>query len=255
MAPGILRLLQNETMPFYPYCEGGINERHYLNTKEDIDQTCPVITKEPLFKLQGECNFGESTGFTLFFFVDSTNRQSLLAIPLVSQWFHYTLQDCKDEGGMGSRIICIPNHPSPREISLHNSISDPILQATINSSTTSIARQQTSTMNGSGFYHLPFLHPRRASLVHILGVSRVPCVIVVRNSDGRIVTRYGWEAIERDGGKMKLWAQSELMEQKKKCDKDNDDESSSRFQSDVIKAWIEGKSGLPFWWHLLTWIL
>jgi hypothetical protein len=63
-------------------------------------------------------------GFTLFFFVDATNIQSLNAISKVSYWFHVVLsnrqQEVGNEGRVGttnnSRVICITNHPSVEEL-------------------------------------------------------------------------------------------------------------------------------------------
>lgn len=234
-APGILRLLP-ETLPFYPYRENLDTGRHRTNLHrrkqhypDEEDNAVDVDPNAPLHR--------SSSGFTLFFFVDSTNRQSLIAIPLVSQWFHHTLSE--------STVICTPNHPVQRQISLRDATSDPIIQSSINSSITPAAKQHVSMLSNTGFYHLPFLHPKRLPLLHLLGATRVPCVIVVSNDTGRIVTRYGWEAIEREV----------RSKDKKDGDVGNEIGSNSCFQSHIVNEWMKGNSGLPFWWHLLSWIL
>eukprot|EP00579_Thalassiosira_antarctica_P014112 CAMPEP_0201948778 /NCGR_PEP_ID=MMETSP0903-20130614/55639_1 /ASSEMBLY_ACC=CAM_ASM_000552 /TAXON_ID=420261 /ORGANISM="Thalassiosira antarctica, Strain CCMP982" /LENGTH=290 /DNA_ID=CAMNT_0048491973 /DNA_START=54 /DNA_END=922 /DNA_ORIENTATION=+ len=272
-APGILRLLP-ETLPFYTYYEYlRNNKQRRLQTikQQDLDvesvqlnatdadvadnnEIMRIIFKGdhqadmiPNAPLHWTCDekkilLKKAAGFTLFFFVDSTNRQSLLAMPLVSQWFHHALNDDRDESS-GNRVICIPNHPGPKEINLRNSNSDPIIQATINSSITSAAKQQILAMLiNTGFYHLPFLHPTRLSLLHLLGATRVPCVIVVSNDTGRIVTRYGWEGIKREMGTLEQWIESNSIENKScygdKLDRvDTDEGSTPHFESQVVKEW------------------
>jgi len=279
-APGLLRLLP-ETLPFYSYdscqkqkngCHLRTNSRRRRDSYQgrvpsnaedlaDRDEI-NVIPIHPLQNIKscGQNSTENGAEFTLFFFVDSTNRQSLLAMPKVSCWFHNVLEDGRDESTGNNRVICIPNHPSPNEISFRDSNSDPIIQASINSSVTSIAKQQIMPMlRGSGFYHLPYLHARRLPLLHLLGATRVPSIIVVSNDTGRIVTRYGWEAIDRDGSKLDQWMDRIWIENKKadgdKLSQEKGEDFTSHFESLVVKEWSNGKSGLPFWWHLLSWII
>ena len=193
--------------------------------------------------------------FTLFFFADSTNRQSLLAIPIVSKWFHYSLHkkgitihkdgdDGISYGCSGNKIICVPNHPS----------------------TSSATEESSPMLHHTGFYQLPFHHSTRLPLLHMLGATRVPSLIVVRNDTGRIVTRYGWEAVEREGGAgclLENWLQSNHFENKKfdgelyndegECD-DNEGTELKFFESQIVHAWRNGESGLPLWWRTLSWI-
>ena len=78
-APGLLRALP-ETLPFYPYCKTNstplrLNKK--ANKQKDIDAELndgedTIIANKPLYS-------ANELGFTLFFFVDSTNRQSLHA--------------------------------------------------------------------------------------------------------------------------------------------------------------------------------
>ena len=267
-APGILRLLP-PTLPFYPYRpvhdtnrrvrEGKKRQRH----DHDAEKARAIEGGEggeSSFVLdQPLCGAGIATatdaGFTLFFFVDSTNRQSLRAIPSVSRWFHHALSG--REGG-NNRIVCIPNQPSPGEINLRDSHSDPLVQASVNSSMA--PRQQSHSMlSDTGFYHLPFLDPKRLPLLHLLGATRVPCVIVVGNGNGRIVTRYGWEAIQREENKLEQWIESSWVENKKHdggvgCDDDGVGEGSMHcFDSMVVRDWSNGKSGMPWWFALAFW--
>ena len=260
-APGVLRALP-ETLPFYPY--GRTNSKPLRLNKvakkqKDIDAELNdgsdiIIANKPL--PLDDIDYG----FTLFFFVDSTNRQSLSAIPKVSQWFYYAMNDDGDGSGDGyynnnSRVICIPNNSCPNEINLSNTTSDPIMQANINSSlTSSVSKQQQGMdmLQKSGFYHLPFLHPKRIPLLHLLGANRVPSIIVVSNRTGRIITRYGWEAIEREVCKLDQYIESNWIENKKDID---EDPISNHFESMVVQAWGNGKSGLPLWWTLFGWIM
>ena len=256
--PGILRLLP-ETLPFYPYSQSTgdplrlLKKRGRKQEQEDAESTdhSNGITNRPLQSISGD---NDSSTYTLFFFVDSTNRQSLLAIPKVSQWFHYALDDGEDEYNnhqSENRVICIPNHASPNEINLSNSTSDPIMQATINSSlSSSVSKQQMSMLLNTGFYHLPFLHPKRVPLLNLLGANRVPSIIVVSNRTGRVITRYGWEAIERECTKLEEYIGSKWNESKKDTHED-----TTTFESHVVNYWSEGKSGLPLWWSLLSWIM
>lgn len=172
----------------------------------------------------------QENSFTLFIFVDCTNRQSMIAISVVSRWFHYALNE-QGERDHCNRIICIPNQ--------------------------STKINNTSILSNSGFYELLFDHPSRLSLVHLLNATRVPSMIVVQNSTGRIVTRYGWEAVEReglDGGILDTWIERNVLEAKKGSDDDINDNHLG-FESQVVIEWKKGHSGLPFWWQFVSWIL
>jgi hypothetical protein len=98
-------------------------------------------------------------------------------------------------------------------------------------------------------------------LLHLLGVTRVPSIIVVSNATGRVVTRYGWEAIEREGGPgglLERWIDMSRLARKKDDDDDHDETSNlsmNCFESKVLSDWKCGKSGLPLWWHVLSFIL
>ena len=48
----------------------------------------------------------------------------------------------------------------------------------------------------TGFSVLPWDHPNRSSLLSVLGITQVPMVIVVSNSDGRRITEHGMAVIE-----------------------------------------------------------
>ena len=261
-APGLLRALP-ETLPFYPYCRTNSKPLR-LNKKakkqKDIDAELndgvnTIVANKPL--PLDDIDYG----FTLFFFVDSTNRQSLHAIPKVSQWFYHAMSDDGDCSGNeyyynnNSRVICIPNNTSPHEIDMSSNTSDPIMHANINSSLTSTVSKQRQGMvmlQKTGFYHLPFLHPKRLTLLHLVGANRVPSIIVVSNQTGKIITRYGWEAIEQEVGKLDQYIESNWIENKKEK---GEDPISNNFESQVVQAWVEGKSGLPRWWTLFGWIL
>lgn len=228
-----------------------------------------MIPNAPLhYNLIGLNNSSTGASFTLFFFVDSTNRQSLSAIPIVSFWFRHALYNNDDIDGNENRIICIPNHPSQYEINIRDSSSDPTILAIINNSSTVPSATRHSQMLlhpmllNTGFYHLPFHHPQRLPLLHLLNATRVPSVIVVHNSTGRIVTQYGWEAVEREyWGGLKQWADCNkkwIENQNLDAHEENNDDVrclACRFESLVIKDWCMGRSGLPFHWHVLSWIL
>jgi len=291
-APGLLRLLP-DSLPLYTYNYEWNNilgrlrhltarKRHKVDEEKNAQQNSinanvdeaegdrsmrfrqgEVIPNAPLLHITSIENPNRTNeGLTLFFFVDSTNRQSMLAIPLVSQWFNYALNEDGSGTTNGNQVICVPNHPSPHEINIRNSSSDAIAQANINSSSvTSAAKPQIiSMLQDTGFYHLPFLHPKRLALLHLLGATRVPCVIVVSNDNGRIVTRYGWEAIEREISSLEQWIERDWIKNKKG---DGDEDGSAykdegckpHFESQVVEEWRKGNSGLPMWWHLLSWIL
>ena len=78
-APGVLRALP-ETLPFYPYCRTNskpLRLKKKAKKQKDIDAELDdgsdtIIANKPL-------HAANELGFTLFFFVDSTNRQSLHA--------------------------------------------------------------------------------------------------------------------------------------------------------------------------------
>lgn len=48
----------------------------------------------------------------------------------------------------------------------------------------------------TGFSVMPWDHPNRSSLLSVLGITQVPMVIVVSNSNGRRITEYGMTVIE-----------------------------------------------------------
>ena len=83
----------------------------------------------------------------------------------------------------------------------------------------------------------------------------MPSVVVVGNADGRIVTRHGWEAIGRELGGLEEWIDRDSLESKKCDGGDEGGSSGRRFESDVVGEWGNGNSGLPLYWHLLSWIL
>ena len=188
-APGILRLLP-ECLPFYPYKTAQNKHQWRCRQRRSLDKTmlslvngdyqAGVIPNAPLRRAcDDEALLRLNGGFTLFFLVDSTNRQSLSALPIVSQWCHHAL----NHGG-NDTCVCIPNHPVTANENDLCHFSDSNLPT---------AKEQVSHMlSNTGFYHLHFSHPKRIFLLKILGVTRVPCVVVVSNADGRIVTRYGW---------------------------------------------------------------
>lgn len=296
--PGILTVLP-ETLTYYPYGEKNhVGSRKLLvrklrdetarqtsaDTKKDNDGTTftedTANTNQPRgitieefgcktkiipnksLNLTNANNIINKQGFTLFFFVDSSNRQSLTAIPVVSKWFNYALSRRVCNGGNvveGSRVICIPNQQSSHEINLHNSNTDSILQASINASSitsgsSTKGQAVVALLQDTGFYHLPFLHPSRRPLLHLLGATRVPSVIVVSNATGRIVTRYGWEAIEREGGPgglLERWIDASWVANKR----DDLSNEVNCFESEIVNQWNEGKSGLPCWWNFVSFIL
>ena len=212
-------------------------------------------------------------GFTLFFFVDATNIQSLNAITKVSTWFHvvFNRQQEGDDERVGttndSRVICITNHPSVGEIEDNNIIDQEedtmTIRHNIHTSSTVIPSCCCCPMLiNSGFFHIPFHNNKRQALLHLLGVTRVPTIVVVNNNDGRIVTRYGWEAIEREYHILENWiVECDLISGRNKKDDDDDDGCSGRdgevrrFESNVVLEWVKGNSGLPLSWHLLSWII
>ncbi len=279
--PGILTVLP-ETLTYYPYRDDDGGERQNLHKRrgrkrqndseqiiaiEEFGCQTELIPDKSLGLISADKAINNKSGFTLFFFCDSNNRQSLNSIPIISKWCYYALNcgdsDTKNNGnGDGipsdtSRVIFIPNQPSPHEINVHSSTIDPISQASINATSTTGSATRghvLSILKGTGFYHLPFLHKSRLPLLHLLGATRVPSVIVVSNATGRIVTRYGWEAIEREGGPgglLERWIDRSFVANKKA---DGNDESAC-FESNVCSEWKLGKSGLPLWWHIVSFIL
>lgn len=280
--PGILRLLP-ETLPFYPYRitnDGRARRphhrnrrnrrkgrRHHLDVVDDADDdriimdddtssSSSYIPNSQLIPTDGTVGLvGRNSSFTLFFLVDTTNRQSLNAIPRVSHWFHHALSP--RGGDDGNRAICITNQPSTNEVHRGNDEDPTILAAVDGASAHNDRRIPCPMLHDSGFYHLPFAHPRRSSLIHLLGATRVPSIVVVGNVDGRIVTRHGWEAISRELNGLDDWIVSDSVESKK-CDDGEGDEgglSGRRYESDIVSDWRNGNSGLPLYWHLLGWIL
>ncbi|KAL7464883.1 hypothetical protein ACHAXS_005213 [Conticribra weissflogii] len=253
-APGILALLP-ETLPYYPYHQDIANSGEkfiYRRRWRSVARQNERTNEEGTGHGQSECGFeaslnifprenspkkgGGGGDFTLFFFVDFTNRQSLLAIPMMSKWFHHALN--YNEHCVGNRIICIPNHPATS------------------------AEQILPFLRHSGFFHLPFYHSSRLPLLHMLNATRVPSLIVLRNDCGRIVTQYGWEAVEREagsGGLLNEWIERILLrsEEYKKNDQVFERDEGIEFEvfeSRVTDAWRNGESGLPLWWHALSWI-
>ncbi len=286
--PGILRLLP-ETLPFYPYriTDDGRarrphrhnrrnrrrERRHHLDVVDYADDDRIIvdddgsssggyISNSPLIPNgSGRASLvGQKSSLTLFFLVDATNRQSLNAIPAVSHWFHRALMP-RGEDEDGNRVICMTNQPSPDEVHRARDDDDddgPTILAEIDgASARNDLRIPCPMLVNSGFYYLPFRHPKRSSLIHLLGATRVPSIVVVSNVDGRIVTRHGWEAVSRELQCLDDWIVRDSVEGKK-CDDGEGDEyrlSRRRFESDVVRDWRNGNSGLPLYWHLLSWIL
>ena len=110
-------------------------------------------------------------------------------------------------------------------------------------------------LHNTGFYELPFDHASRLTLLHLMNATRVPSIIVVRNNNGRIITHLGWEAIERegmDGGSLDLWIERNAFDVKKGMELSNN--GTNDFESRVVEEWRKGRSGLPCWWHVLSFI-
>lgn len=263
------------------------------NNRNDVRRRGKVIPNMPLHNNTSTISSSDSTeaSFTLFFLVDSTNRQSLSALPAVSSWFQHALQRSTNDGKdvthddssnnnkiTENRVICIPNQPLPFESNAHESSSDyPIFHATIQSAMESQSSESIMLhpmLVNTGFYHLPFLHPTRLPLLRLLNATRVPSIIVVNNCSGRIVTQYGWEAVEREYlGTLKQWIDDDegwvrnrhLVSEIINDDDDDDDRREDKkgchptpchyFESQVVKDWQQGKSGLPLHWYLFSWIL
>jgi len=245
--PGILAALP-KSLPFHPYCDDykGHQRHQYMNknhgrrrgrTKterfegQETGISIQALQDAPIYQSTKYLRDGGS--FTLFFFVDCTNRQSLLAISLVSKWFQYSL----NEHNSCNKVICIPNHPTQS----HGG----------------------SILTNTGFYELPFHHSSRLHLLHLLNARRVPSIIVVQNKNGRVITSWGWEAIEKegyDGGRLDQWIDKNSLDAKKGLifSEDRDlplnGNSSDTFNSHVVEDWKKGRSGLPCWWHLLHFV-
>ena len=217
----------------------------------------------------------KAVSFTLFFFADSTNRHSLSAVPAVSSWFQHALYGSTNDDTGGSndnnsnnnnninenRVICIPNNPLPFEINVvHDPSSDPMIHATIHSETETKSSQIMlhPMLIHTGFYHIQFHHPKRLPLIRLLNATRVPSIIVVNNCNGRIVTQYGWEAVEREYlGKLKQgidYGNKGWVGNRNPTD-EVINEDNLNFESQVVDDWRKGKSGLPVYWHWLSWIL
>jgi hypothetical protein len=290
--PGLLRILP-DSLPFYPYCQTGCNNlpsRKLSNPRKQktmYDEECRGNTpmyaddnaiSKPLYN--NTSAIPTIGSFTLFFFVDYTNRQSLSALPAVSSWFQHAFHTSTNDGSGSvlhhdmniteNRVICIPNHPLPFEIEFHEPSSDPVIQANIDTSTSIMTAAQSSQIMlhpmlvNTGFYHLPFHHPKRSALLRLLNATRVPSIIVVSNCSGRIVTQYGWEAVEREYvGKLKQWTDNNTAyvgHQRPNLDSVSEDKGGCSstchyFESQVVEDWRMEKSGLPFYWYLLSWIL
>jgi len=284
--PGVLRIVP-ETLPYFPYSQTSLPSRlHHSKHRKQVDENAmgrngKVIPNANLHNTSTIPSNSNSTkvSFTLFFFVDSTNRQSLSAIPAVSFWFRHALHsfngttggDIDDNNNIiinENRVICIPNHPLPFESTIHDTLSEPVIPATIHSATETTQSSHNMLhpmLVHTGFYHLPFLHPKRLPLLRLLNATRVPSIIVVNNCSGRIVTQYGWEAVEREClGKLKQWTETNtgrIGNQYQTSEMNNYDRADKErcsvcnFESQVVEDWRRGKSGLPFYWHLLSWIL
>ena len=118
-----------------------------------------------------------------------------------------------------NRVNCIPNHP----VSSHDI---PILSNT-------------------GFYELPFEHASCSALLHLWNATRVPSIIIVRNSNRMVIAHCGWEAIERegvDGGVLDQWIDSDALEAKKGGNERNNDSKKSliirrRYDCQVVNKW------------------
>lgn len=98
--------------------------------------------------------------WTLFFVASSTNLYSIQ--------FRTTLVDFCQENIDKVQCICIPNEEQDDELLLC----------------------------GTGFYCLPWSHENRSALIHLLGISQVPMVVVVTNKHGRRITDQGIAVIE-----------------------------------------------------------
>lgn len=239
---GILAALPN-SLPFHPYSNEFCDRRRLihkhrgrrrgsddkLNDAEVAGQSeAAFISDAPIYPTGIDCCHDES--FTMFFFIDYTNRQSLLAITVVAKWFQHALNRNGGEKGNSNRIICIPNQ--------------------------STETNDVSILASTGFFELPFDHSSRSVLLHLLNASRVPSIIVVQNSNGRVVTPYGWEAIERegtDGGVLNQWIERNAFMAKKGISQSKVDHDL--FDSHVVSEWKNGRSGLPRWWHFVSWLM
>jgi hypothetical protein len=98
--------------------------------------------------------------WTLFFVASSTNLYSIQ--------FRTILVDFCQENIDKVQCICIPNEEQDDELLLC----------------------------GTGFYCLPWSHENRGALIHLLGISQVPMVVVVSNKQGRRITDQGIAVIE-----------------------------------------------------------
>lgn len=107
--------------------------------------------------------------WTLFFFGSSSNLYSLRFRPLLAEF----CQNHQHE----VQCICVPNDADDKDD--NNNIADDLL------------------LLGTGFYKLPWDHPNRSALVHLLGVTQIPTLVVLSNHDGRRITDRGMAAIEK----------------------------------------------------------
>mmetsp|Transcript_20505 Transcript_20505/g.31600 ORF Transcript_20505/g.31600 Transcript_20505/m.31600 type:complete len:240 (+) Transcript_20505:76-795(+) len=210
---GILSLV-DDSIPHFHFDKGFLEEtnvilkRHKKRTKpktsgdeeeaSSSSGTVAVATNNTI-----EDYIPRYSEFTLFFFADASNINSIRLRNVVANF----VNDCnsqksicsssnnKDNGQPATtscmECICVPN--SSYQIELF--------------------------FKGTGFWCLPLNHKNRSAIIQLLSVSQVPTIIVVNNSTGRCVTKYGLEAIES-----------------------HHEESSS--QEELVQEWRKGLSGL-----------
>lgn len=224
---GVLSCLPSELeLPFYPYSDD----------HDDVENRRGML----------ECGIGkrrvfplESGGFTLFLFVDFACRHSTRALRVVSEWLHHA--------GTGREIcICVPN-----QIYLHDTFcAEDLMVKSSASYARRASKQKPQFLRGTGFFHLPITQKHRATLVRVLNATCAPSVIVVNNSNGRIASKWGWEAICRERKSIETWSLNRRIIEKEKAAYNSDG-----FSSKLLVEWQEGRSGLPCWWWLWMWFL
>jgi hypothetical protein len=185
--PGILSLIISDasTLLYYPY------------NKQDLENSTSILrkSKRPRFgkdqdKLSSNPLDVESmisagtdpisydpdlTEWSLLFVASSKNLNSIRFRPILVKFCN--------ENATTVQCICVTNDEC--NIDDEDAISIKCRP-----------KRRSKLLCGTGFFELTWDHPHRDAILHLLGVTKVPTVVVVSNRDGRRCTDRGMEDIE-----------------------------------------------------------
>jgi hypothetical protein len=188
--PGILSLIMCDTSPllFYPFHQKSLDystsimrrNKHHLLSRDQDNLCSNPMGIEPITPNSADTIVydPELTEWSLLFVASSKNLNTLRFRPILVKFCN--------ENSTKVQCICISN-----DNTYTCNDDDNYLKNSDRGS-----HRRSNLLCGTGFFELTWDHPNRDIILHLMGVTKVPTVVVISNHNGIRRTDRGMEDIE-----------------------------------------------------------